>query len=359
MVGKTTQIPPNRMIGVALGPRTTAEAIAGIRSVARSADIAEIRLDYMDECDLPALLRDRPCPVIVTNRAEREGGRFRGSESERLRPLLEAIDLGVDYVDIEHDAAHLLEDRQDTKLVVSRHDFERIPDDITEVHRRLAGKGADVVKIVGMAQRLTDNIRILQALALSDLPMIGIAMGEAGLISRILALKHGSCFLTYATLEEDKEVAPGQLPVETMRNVYRAKKIGAETAVYGVLSARHISDSLVSGLNSATRDAGLDAIWLPFVASEARDDDPADVIRAFRSLGVAGYVVEGSAQASAGASLDAISSSNSAGGINVIRIVDGRTIGEWSDAPEEAFWLVIGRQTALASKERREGCVSS
>ena len=243
-------MPPNRMIGVALGLRTTAEAIAGIRSVARSADIAEIRLDYMDECDLPALLRDRPCPVIVTNRAEREGGRFRGSESERLRPLLEAIDLGVDYVDIEHDAAHLLEDRQDTKLVISRHDFERIPDDITEVHRRLAGKGADVVKIVGMAQRLTDNIRILQALALSDLPMIGIAMGEAGLISRILALKHGSCFLTYATLEEDNEVAPGQLPVETMRNVYRAKQIGVETAVYGVLSARRISDSLVSGLNS-------------------------------------------------------------------------------------------------------------
>ena len=29
MVGMTTQMPPNRMIGVALGPSTTAEAIAG------------------------------------------------------------------------------------------------------------------------------------------------------------------------------------------------------------------------------------------------------------------------------------------------------------------------------------------
>ena len=332
----------NRMIGIALGPRTTAEAIAAIRNVALSADIAEIRLDFMDECDLPALLRDRPCPVIATNRPEREGGRFRGSEEERVRPLLEAIDLGVEYVDIEHDAAHLIRDRRDTKLVISRHDFQRIPEDIATIHRSLADRGADVVKIVGMAQRITDNERVLRALKFSEMPMISIAMGEAGLVSRVLALRNESCFLTYATLDEDGEVAPGQLPIGTMRNVYRAKQIGASTAVYGVLSNEPVSDSLVLALNRASRDAGLDAVWLPFLASEANGDTPADVVQAFHNLGVSGYLVEGSAQATAGASLDGGGSSDRTGRVNVIMVIDGWTIGEWADTPAEAFSLITG-----------------
>ena len=332
----------NRMIGVALGPRTTSEAIEGIRKVALSADIAEIRLDFMEECDLPALLRHRPCPVIATNRAEREGGRFRGSEEERVRPLLEAIDLDIEYVDIEHDAVHLISDRRDTKLVVSRHDFQRVPEDIPALHQQLAGKGADVVKVVGMAQRITDNARVLRALDLSDMPMISIAMGPAGLISRVLALRSESCFLTYATLDEEGEVAPGQLPIGTMRSVYRAKEIGPSTAIYGVLSAEGISDSLIALLNNKTRDAGLDAVWLPFQESVGSGVGPAEVIQAFRGLGVAGYLVEGSARSAVGASLDAVSSSDRAGRVNVIREINGQTVGEWSDTPEGAFSLIAG-----------------
>ena len=189
MAGMARVTNRNRMIGIALGPRTTTEAIEDMRRVALSADIAELRLDFMEECDLPVLLRDRPCPVIVTNRAQREGGRFRANEEERVRPLLQAIDLGVEYVDIEHDAVHLIEDRRDSKLVISRHDFRRVPEDIDLMRRRLADKGADVVKIVGMAQRVTDNARVLRSLESSDMPMISIAMGEAGLVSRVLALR--------------------------------------------------------------------------------------------------------------------------------------------------------------------------
>ena len=331
------------MIGIALGPSTTGEAIEGMRKVALSADIAELRLDFMEECDLPALLRDRPCPVIATNRAQREGGRFRGSEDERVRPLLEAVDLGVEYVDIEHDAVHLIEDRRDTNLIISRHDFQRVPEDIVSMHRLLADMGADVVKIVGMAQRVTDNARVLMALESSNMPMISIAMGEAGLVSRVLALRTESCFLTYATLDQDGEVAPGQLPIRTMRDVYRAGQITSSTGVYGVLSAEEISDSLIASLNCKTRDAGLDAVWLPFRMAEAKGDGPAEVVEAFRSLGIGGYLVEGSARSTAGESLDIVSSSDGAGRVNVIRLVDGRTFGDWSQGPEDAFSLITRR----------------
>lgn len=338
------------MIGVALGLSSTSKTKVALKCIGRSADIVELRLDVMTEYDLPELLRDRPCPVIVTNRPEREGGRFRGSETERVRPLREAIDLGVEYVDIEHDASHLIGDRKDTGIVISRHDFRRVPNDILEIHRELVHKGADVVKIVGMAHRITDNLRVLEALAISDLPMISIAMGEAGLISRILALRHESCFLTYATLSNELEVAPGQLPIETMRQVYRAGDIGAKTTVYGIISSAKVSDSLLSKLNSATRDTGLNAVWLPFQVSEADVDDPTRIVQEYRSTGAAGYIVDESIHIEAGSELDAVLSSGSDGRINVIRIINDRIVGEWLATLSEAFSLITGTPATLSYK---------
>ena len=180
----------SRMIGVALAPDSTSDAIAKLRSVSEQADIAELRLDLMPEYDLPRILANRPCPVIVTNRAEREGGRFSGSEEDRVRPLLEAIALGVEFVDIEHDAVHLIGDRGQTRLIVSHHDFTAMPSDLRQLHHELAAKGADVVKTAGMAWSVLDSLRVLESLDESPMPAIVIAMGEYGLISRLLSLRY-------------------------------------------------------------------------------------------------------------------------------------------------------------------------
>ena len=341
--GATASARQRRMIGVSLGVESTAEAQAALLEVARSAHIAELRLDFMAEYDLPQLLQDRPCPVIVTNRPEREGGRFQGSEEERVRPLLHAIELGAEYVDIEGDAAHLIEDRKQTKLVVSHHDFQRMPSDITEVYTDLAAKGADVVKIVGLARSILDNLHMLDALAQADRPFIAIAMGEAGLISRVLALRYDACLLTYATLGEGEIVAPGQLPIKAMREIYHAERIGPKTAIYGVLSTDSVSDERLSSLNAAMRDADLDGVWLPFVAPGGNDASPADVLRGYRKLKVDGYIVDEPAQEVVSGALDDVASAGPDGRVNVVRDSEGRLIGQWTPDPQEAFALVTGR----------------
>ena len=210
----------------------------------------------MPEYDLRRILADRPCPVIVTNRAEREGGGFRGSEQERVRPLMEAVSLGAEYVDIEHDAVRLIGDRQDTRLIVSHHDFTTMPTDLHQLHRALGAKGADVVKTAGMAGSVLDSLRVLEALAESPMPAIAIAMGDYGLISRILSLRIESCVLTYASLDTGEPVAPGQLSVGDMRDIYHAQSIGPETKVFGVLDTAQPPDSLLRSLNAETRRSG-------------------------------------------------------------------------------------------------------
>ena len=322
------------------------------------ADIAELRLDLMAECDLPRLLRERPCPIIVTNRPLREGGQFRGDERQRIRPLLEAIDLGVEYVDVEHDAAHLIPRRWRTQSIVSHHDFQRMPSDLADVHRRLSEMGADVVKVVGMARRIEDNLAVFDTLAQASSPTIALAMGEAGLLSRVLALRYDACFLTYAALGNGEPVAPGQLPVEAMQRIYRARQIGARTRIFGVLSAERVDDTLLALLNAATRDGGLDDVWLPFVVPGA--GEVGRVVQAYRRLDVAGYLVLEPAQRAVHSALDEVSSVGLGGRVSVISCQGGRLVGRWvaslpeaveslagSEAMAQRFAALLGRQTTL------------
>jgi len=345
-----TNVRHRRLIGVSLGAHTTAEAAAALQEIAKAADIAELRLDFMAEYDLPGLLRDRPCPVIVTNRPEREGGRFRGSEAERIKPLLQAIDLGAEYVDVEHDATHLIRDRQQSRLIVSYHDFQKTPANVVEIHRDIAAKGADVVKIVGMARCLRDSLLVFDALAQSRLPTIAIAMGEPGLISRVLALRYDSCLLTYATLGQGERVAPGQLTVATMHEVYRAREIDEHTAVYGVLSADVAPDDLLAALNLATREAGRNGVWVPFAAPGTAGDDSATVLSAIRQLGVEGCIVCESAQHEVLPALDAVESRGPSGQVNVVRWLDNRLVGFWAGSPSEAFRSVTGHAVEIPTE---------
>jgi 3-dehydroquinate dehydratase/shikimate dehydrogenase len=217
-----------------------------------------------------------------------------------------------------------------------------MPANVDEIHRDLIDRGADVVKIVGMARRVQDNIRILDVLAGSPVPTIGIAMGDAGLISRVLALRHDSCFLTYATLGDGDQVAPGQLAIATMREVFHAENIGPDTAVYGVLSVESVPDALLASLNRATREAALDAVWVPFVAPGLSCDSPGEVIGAYRSLAVAGYLVAESAQKAVGDALDDVESEGHEGRISLIRLADERLIGEWMPSVPDAFSRITG-----------------
>ena len=328
------------MIGVALAPDSTDDAISALRDVYEQADIAELRLDLMAEYDLPRILAERPCPVIVTNRAEREGGGFRGSEQERVRPLLEAIVLGAEFVDIEHDAVHLIGDRGETRLIVSQHDFAAMPADLGQLHRDLNAKGADVAKTAGMAGSVLDSLRVLEALSESPMPAIAIAMGEYGLISRLLSLRYESCVLTYASLDHGEAVAPGQLSVSDMRDVYHAQSIGPETKVFGVLDTTQSSDSLLRSLNAETRQSGVDGVWVPFTVPVEGDVSLAEVITAYRRLDVQGYLVEESLQTQVSDALDEFAPGHHTNRVNVItREDDGSLVGSWEPIRDRAFSL--------------------
>ncbi len=274
------------MICIPIISRTQAEIEAAMAAAAVLADVIELRMDYAPAADLPRLLEKRTGPVIVTNRPAREGGAFTGPEDERLALLQKAVDLGADYVDVEWDCASRIRRAGRTKIIVSRHDFQRTPEDLACLHAEIVRSGADIAKIACMARDLRDNLRIFELLRATKHPTIALCMGELGLISRVLGRKFGN-YLTYASLRAGSESAPGQIAAADLHDLYRYKKIRAATAIYGVI-ANPVAHSMSPAIhNAAFEETGLDAVYVPLKV----EADPVEFVKAFRSLDVQGYSV--------------------------------------------------------------------
>ena len=250
----------------------TAGTTAGLRAArdaADGADLVELRLDGVADPDVDGALAGRSGPVVVTCRPVREGGRFDGSEEERRRMLLRALDLGADWVDLEWGAGfdEVIAARGGRNIVLSMHDFEATPVDLEPRYRAMRATGAEVVKIAAYSRSAADVVRLHRlGRAARGEPAVLVGMGQIGVPTRLLPVRFSSAW-TYA----GDGVAPGQVPLADLIGLYRCRRVTASTAVYGVAGAP-ISHSLSPAMhNAGFAEAGIDAIYVPFEAADAED----------------------------------------------------------------------------------------
>ena len=232
--------------------------------VEQGAELVELRLDYINRnLNVKRLLENRKCATIATCRREADGGKWTGDEADRITVLRAAIAEGVEYVDLEEDVAGSIPRFGKTKRIVSMHDFTGTPDDLSDVHARLAALDADVVKIATMAHSPHDNLRVLELIDSADIPTVALCMGEIGTPSRILSPKYGAPF-TYATFHHERALAPGQLSFRQMVDEYYQDRIDADTRVFGMI-ADPIGRTLGPLVhNVAMREAGMNKVYIPF-----------------------------------------------------------------------------------------------
>ena len=239
------------------------------RDAVVDADLVELRLDSVADPDVAGALEGRRKPAIVTCRAAWEGGRFSGSEEERRRMLSDALAAGAEYVDVEWRAnfGDLLAATRGRRIVLSSHDFDRVPDDLHERAIAMRATGAEIVKLAGKANRLSDCIALMELGAkLAEQKCVAIAMGVRGLPSRVLAHRFNSVW-TYAGELADV----GQVTPSALQNEFRFRSLGASTDVYG-LAGSPIAHSVSPAMhNAAFTAARLDAVYLPLDAADADD----------------------------------------------------------------------------------------
>ncbi len=273
---------------VALQAPTPAEMLERAEKALRDGKFVEFRLDYLPKpaAFLPELKEflggHRELTAIATCRRKENGGNFGGSLTAELDVLLKAAQAGCQMADLEVESAEEARPSQLEKFreglraagaafLVSFHDFARTRG-LAQAADRIAAFEPDYIKVVSTAHSLADNLAVLRLIEdrSRSARVVGIAMGEEGLVSRVLAPRSGAAF-TFASLDEGVETAPGQVAARTLRDLYRLEQIDAATRIFGV-AGNPISHSLSPLMhNSAFRREHVNAVMLPLKVKALND----------------------------------------------------------------------------------------
>jgi len=216
------------MICIPIMARDTSEALRRMEEAGPLADLMEIRLDVMDSFDLEEIIQAASRPLIITYRSKKEGGEGAADYATRIRFLRTAIELGVDFVDVEYTLPlevrkEIFQHRQSTRLIISSHLRYKTPtsEKLEELFRNMAATGADVVKIISTAKQVEDNLKVLALIPPAQklgIEIIAFCMGPLGRISRVATILLGG-YLTFASLETGQESAAGQIPVKDIKKI--------------------------------------------------------------------------------------------------------------------------------------------
>lgn len=168
-------------------------------------------------------------PLIFTCRIDREGGLRHMTQENRLTLIMRAMESGlVDLVDIElcNDRAFIDRIAATAKalgvaLILSYHNFQETPgqDFLTEKITSAERLGGDIAKVAVTPKDYHDVLVLLLATdaartRLVNIPLVTIAMGETGKISRLAGGLFGSD-ITFAAGRESS--APGQMPLADLK----------------------------------------------------------------------------------------------------------------------------------------------
>src|SRR5271166_3648095 len=252
-------------------------------SLVRDNPFMEFRLDYLANpaAGLPKLkhfLDLHPeATVIATCRRAVNGGKFKGSAAAQLEVLTRAAAAGFQLVDIEIQSAEMLKAgelaglKDKVGVILSFHDFKTTKR-LEETFAELKRYPADFYKVVSTATTLHDNVQMMKFLEAhsAQYEMVGLCMGEQGIISRVLGVRAGSIF-TFGAATRGEETAPGQVTASELRDTYRIETVDAATQVYGVAGdpVEHSLSPVM--MNAAFRREAVNAVYLSLHAKSLKD----------------------------------------------------------------------------------------
>jgi 3-dehydroquinate dehydratase/shikimate dehydrogenase len=264
-------------ICVPLAVTSASEFSPAIDRAARVADLVELRLDYLGAHELALLVRNlsnliksSPVPLILTLRPVDEGGRSNLDLPRRVAFWSKTLKHVDCYFDLELTTTEALAAEQNefdwTRVICSHHDFASSTANLMEIYRRMEATSSGILKLAVMANDAIDCLPVFDLLEAGETrkrKTIAIAMGDAGIMTRILGPSRGS-FLTYAPVDDDNATAPGQVSAGQLRDCYQLDRIDEGTEILGLVG-RPVSHSISPQIHNALiREANVNAVYIPF-----------------------------------------------------------------------------------------------
>ncbi len=272
-----------RLVASLLFDGPAATVAAGQAALTQGADLIEIRLDGWADSEAPVdpVVEGLPAErSIITCRSAAEGGGWPGDTQRRVARLIEAARQGAAYIDFEYAdwrrSANIRQkvrlaaaDQTPGRLILSSHHFMGRPGDPAKLLADMAReRGLAAVKLAWRAEDIGDNLLAFDLVRGSAVPAVVLCMGEAGLMSRVLAGKVGA-FATYCAPATGGETAPGQLTLADMLDRYRWRSIDQDTQVFGVVGCPVVHSASPPVFNACFERHHVNAVYLPLLVDPA------------------------------------------------------------------------------------------
>ena len=253
-------------------------------AISADAELLELRTDYLEDLSVEMIKNliayvkstsDKQLPIIVTCRDQRQGGVMDYGQQLRVNVLACALKTGAEFIDFEYDNFIIPENQEamrqalsqspQARLILSAHNFETKFPDISKLHRDILDICPEAIpKLVYAANHINDCFEAFDLLHETSGDKIVFCMGEAGLISRIIAKKLNS-FVTFASIDDKSATAPGQLTIEQFKKLYRSDCINADTELFGVI-ANPVGHSLSPAIHNACfAEKSMNKLYLPLL----------------------------------------------------------------------------------------------
>ena len=174
---------------VTLTEQSPAKLGSLLTRVLKRSDYAELRFDFMEPTKVPIaleLVKKDLKRCICTLRPRSQGGKFFGSEKDRISMLKLIAEYNPYLVDVEFDTIRKNKElrkylkKSKTSLLVSWHDFKKTPaENLLKNKLKQMIRFSKNIKIVTSAKAIGDSMKVLSLY--KDLPrdrkLIAFAMG--------------------------------------------------------------------------------------------------------------------------------------------------------------------------------------
>jgi 3-dehydroquinate dehydratase/shikimate dehydrogenase len=294
----------------------------------------ELRLDLFASINfnwIASFLEGNPHPTLLTLRKSSQGGKFFGTEEERETLIEKLLSLDPPFFDLESDMRpeflhKTIQSHPKTQFILSYHNFEKTPDDLEEIYLAMRRYRAFTYKIAAMTQSTNDALKML--LFGKNHPDVSvICMGEKGSFARVLSKVLGNR-INYASLSQEV-IAPGQISVQDLTDIYHYPFLNQETAIYGLIgspvekSPGHLYHNNVFFQQKQNR---------VYVKMEVHQEELAQFISLARAVPIQGLSVTIPLKEKIIPFLDKIEPhSQKIGAINTVRLTEGEFIGTNTD----------------------------
>ena len=251
-----------------IGTLTSADPLPAVDGVG----CVEVRADLMGEVDLEALRAWFPGKLLFTLRSKAEGGRFEGA-GERRRKRLIAAAKSYDFVDLEamRDLTpEVLRSIPPEKRLVSWHGPATDAEGLKAIFSRMTAVQAPLYKLVPTATQSGEELAPLVFLhGLQRRDVAAFAVGETGAWTRLVAPRLGAP-VVYGALGHTP-AAPGQLGIRPLQEDYGLPFLRPVDVLFGIVG-KPVAHSLSPRIhNTAYRELGIPALYVPFHAEQFGD----------------------------------------------------------------------------------------